>query len=98
MEKVDLGSELSFGEFVVKSGDKKVWQFGRLAFLENAALSAWVSGPCLGPTAHQVPHVLKKLAFLKKSCKGKRGTQNHMYYVGLSQKIRNLMELGVGVS
>jgi hypothetical protein len=42
MKKVDLGSELSLGELVAKSCNKKMVHSGRLAFLENAALRAWV--------------------------------------------------------
>ena len=42
---MDLGSELSFGELVVKSCNKKMLHVGRLPFREDGALSL---GPGLG--------------------------------------------------
>ena len=45
MQKGGLGSEFSFGEFVIKSCNKKMLHLGRLLFWENGALRAWAPGP-----------------------------------------------------
>ena len=66
MPKVDLGSELSFGELVVKSCNKKMFRLGRLLFLEKGALRACVSRAGPTPAPHQYQIFVKKLDFLRK--------------------------------
>ena len=64
--KMDMGSELSLGESVVKSCNNKMLHGGRLPVWESRTLTAWVPRTGTAPAPHQYQMCVKKLEFLKK--------------------------------